>query len=101
MRRLILGLWPAFLVLAGCGDSLPPQTDPIKGREVLTSTLTKWSAGKSMNDVRGESPPVVVYDPDWEAGQKLILFELDRADGRSGVDLLVSVKLTLEGKSGK
>src|SRR5262245_62169538 len=101
MRHFLRTLAPACLVLAGCGDSLPPETDPVKGREVLKTVLSAWTVGQSMHDLGRQSPPITAYDPDWEAGRKLIMFELDPTDRRAGVDLLVKVKLTLEGKDGK
>jgi hypothetical protein len=102
MRRLILGLAPVCLVLVGCsGDSLPPETDSARGRDVLKTVLDGWAQGKKMEDLKAASPPVVAYDPDWEAGHKLTKYEVRPTDGRSGVDLLVSVKLSLERKDGK
>ena len=101
MRQLILGLVPACLVLAGCGESLPPETDPAKGREVLKTVLDGWVRGKKMEDLKAGNPAVVAYDPDWEAGHKLTRYELGDKDGRSGVDLLVPVKLYLDRKDGK
>ena len=101
MRRLILGLVPACLVFAGCGESHPPETDPAKGREVLKSVLDGWVRGKTMNDLKSGPAPVVAYDPDWEAGHKLTRYEIGGQDGRCGVDLLVPVKLYLDRKDGK
>lgn len=98
MHRLLLALAPACLLLAGCsGDNLPPAADPGKGREVLRHVLDSWVQGKKMEDLKAENPPVTAYDPDWEAGQKLVKYEIDPADRRAGVDLLVSVKLSLGG----
>jgi hypothetical protein len=101
MRRLLLGLAPACLLLTGCGESPPPETDPAKGREVLKTVLDGWVQGKTMDDLKAGSPSVVAYDPDWEAGHKLTKYELGPKDGRSGVDLLVPVKLYLDRKDGK
>src|SRR4051794_39315977 len=97
MRRLLLGLAPACLLLAGChGNSLPPETDPARGREALKTVLDGWAQGKAMTDLRAANPPVVAYDPDWEAGHKLTKYQIAKEDGRSGVDLLVAVTLTVE-----
>lgn len=98
----MLALAPACLLFAGCGgDSLPPETDPAKGREVLKSVLDGWAQGKTMEQLKADAPPVVAYDPDWEAGHKLKKYEVGEKDGRSGVDLLVPVKLYLERTDGK
>lgn len=99
MRRTAVVLFPVFvLALAGCGGNvLPAETDPAKGREILTSTLDAWVAGKSPDDLK----PMAVSDPDWKEGHKLTKFVIDPKDGRAGVDLLLKVKLTLQRKDGK
>jgi hypothetical protein len=102
MRRLIACLAPACLVLAGCsGNSLPPETDADRGREVLKTVLDAWVQGKSMDDLKTGTPPVVAYDPDWEAGRRLTHYEIGLTDRRAGVDLLVPVTLALERKDGR
>jgi hypothetical protein len=100
MRRTIpIGL--ALALLTGCGPSLPPETNPAKGRDVLKSVLDGWAQGKSMNDLKAGRPSVVAYDPDWEAGHRLKKYAIDPKDSRSGVDLLVSVTLSLERPDGR
>jgi hypothetical protein len=102
MRRLFACLAPACLVLAGCpGNSLPPETDSDKGREVLKTVLDAWVQGRSMDDLKAGSAPVVAYDPDWEAGRRLTGYEISPTDRRAGVDLLLSVTLALERKDGR
>jgi hypothetical protein len=102
MRRILLGLAPAWLVLAGCsGNALPPETESARGREVLKTVLDGWVSGKTLDEVKAGRPPVVAYDPDWEAGHKLTKYEVGPTDGRAGVDLLLSVKLHLDRKDGK
>jgi hypothetical protein len=100
MRRTIpLGL--AFALLTGCGTSLPPVTDPVAGRDVLKTVLDTWARGGSPADLKAGRSPVVAYDPDWEDGYKLVKYELAPTDRRAGVDLLVSVKLTVAKGSDK
>lgn len=95
-------LVPCAALLAGCkGDSLPPETDPARGREVLKTVLDTWVKGGTPNDLKALSPPIVVSDPDWEAGRKLVKYEVAPTDGRTGVDLLLSVTLTLQREDGQ
>jgi hypothetical protein len=102
MRRLLLGLVPACLLLAGCfGNSLPPETDPAKGREVLRTVLDAWVQGKTMEELKAGRPSIIAYDPDWEAGGRLTGYEISLTDARSGVDLLVAVHLSLDRKDGR
>lgn len=84
------------IVLVGCGsNSLPPETDAARGREILKTVLDGWAGGKSMDDMKNGSPPIIARDPDWKAGYKLVSYEIDSKDERSGVDLAVPVKLMI------
>lgn len=88
----------ACFVLAGCGGPpLPPETDPAAGRAALTKVLDAWKAGGTPDAVM----PIITKDPDWAAGAKLTGYQIAADDGRSGVDLLVSVKLQLTRADGK
>jgi hypothetical protein len=101
MTRTIIALAAAAaLGPAGCSSSLPVETDPTQGREVLKRVLDGWTEGKKPEDLKTANPPVVANDPDWAAGFKLTKYEIDPTDGRMGVDLLVKVKLTMTGPDG-
>jgi hypothetical protein len=102
MRWLSALVGTVLVTVLGCqGNTLPPETDPAQGRSALTTVLDIWVKGGAMADLQNASPPIVAYDPDWEAGHKLVKYEIAPTDRRSGVDLLVSVKLTLARKDGK
>jgi hypothetical protein len=84
-------------LLTGCtGSSLPPEADPVKGRESLKTVLDTWANGGKPEDLKVGRPPIHAFDPDWAAGYQLVRYEVDSTDRRIGVDLLVSVKLTLK-----
>jgi len=100
MRRTIPAL--ALLLLpAGCQSYRPPETDPAKGREALTSALETWMKGGTPDDLKKGSPAIVVSDPDWEGGYRLLRYDLDPTDRRAGVDLRLTARLTLKGPTGK
>jgi hypothetical protein len=82
--------------LVGCNSSLPPEADAGQGREVLQTVLDTWAKGGKPAALKAGRRPIVAYDPDWEAGYDLVKYEVDSTDRRVGVDLLVSVKLTLK-----
>jgi hypothetical protein len=89
-------------ILGGCGgDSLPPETDPGKGREALKTVLDSWVKGGTPEDLKNANSPIVAYDPDWVAGHKLTKYEIGPTDGRVGVDLLLNVKLFLVSSDGR
>jgi len=95
-RTLLLAFWLPVL-LTGCrgGSELPPETDPARGRELLTLVLDTWVKGGAPADLKNGSPAVTAYDPDWEDGARLVKYTIDPTDGRAGVDLLLTVTLTL------
>ena len=100
MRPILLTAAAAFLALPGCGgSSLPPPTDPARGREALKTVLETWKRGGTIDELKGAN--IVVRDPDWSAGAKLTGYEIAPEDNHSGADLFVAVKLALVGPDGK
>jgi hypothetical protein len=97
MRRVLLGFALVVAVLPGCtgSSSLPPATDAAQGREVMKRTLDTWAKGGQPDDLMSAKPPVIVNDPDWSAGYRLTKYDIAPTDNRIGVDLLLSVNLTL------
>ena len=98
-RTIPIGL--ALALCTGCGTSLPPETDPAAGRDVLKTVLDTWAKGGTPADLKAGASPIVAYDPDWDEGYKLVKYEITPTDRRAGVDLLVSVKLTVAKGSDK
>ncbi len=103
MRRTTLraALALALAAALGCGGGgtpLPPETDAAKGREALKTALEAWKRGGTTDELK---PTMTVSDPDWAAGRKLVSYEIAPEDARKGVDLLLSVKLTLDRGEGK
>lgn len=101
MRSTWLVLAAGGLAVAGCqGPTLPPETDPGKGRAALRTVLDTWKAGGSPDDLKKGSPPITARDPDWGAGAKLTTYEIADEEARAGTDLLLTVKLTLAPPTG-
>ena len=101
MRSILLLLAVACLALVGCGDSLPPQTDAAKGRETLKTVLDTWKRGGTVEELKSGTPPITARDPDWAAGAKLTSYEIADENARAGVDLVLTVKLSLARADGK
>jgi hypothetical protein len=90
------------VLLTGCGGpSFPPETDATRGRELLKTVLEKWKSGGSADELKNGTPSIIANDPDWKAGSKLKGYEISTDDRRSGVDLLISVKLQLTKPDGQ
>jgi hypothetical protein len=102
MRANLFLLVLAPLASAGCaGKRLPPETDCARGREVLTTVLEAWKQGGASERLKSGTPAIQVRDPDWAAGHKLAAYEIAHEDSRVGVDLLLTVKLTLTRADGR
>jgi hypothetical protein len=102
MRSIALYLAAVSLFFVGCrGNSLPPETDASQGRAAIKTVLDTWAKGGNFADLKNGNPAIVAYDPDWEAGNKLTKYEIDPADKRIGVDLLLRVTLSLKKADGK
>ena len=99
-NRLVL-LAFAMLLPAGCSSSLPPETDASKGRELLKVSLDAWKRGDAMDQLAKGSPSIITRDPDWKAGLKLANYEIENETDRAGVDLLLTVKLSVVRADGK
>lgn len=97
-RAWSLAMALAVASAAGCGQA--GAHDPEDAREVLVTVLDAWSAGLSMEDA-GRQTGAVVTDPRWEAGDRLVAYEVRPETRAVGFDLGYTVELTLESAAGK
>jgi hypothetical protein len=95
--RCFFALLP--LLAFGCGDR--PVAAPVKpdvARETLKTTLDAWKAGRPIETLVNDKPPVVAQDFDWMAGTKLDAYEVLNEGVAQDANLKVAVRLTLHGK---
>jgi hypothetical protein len=96
LRPLVL------LLLAGCADApVAKPVEPDKARQTLRATLDAWKAGRPIDSLQADTPPVVAQDFDWMAGAKLDAYEVLGDGTPKDANLWVPVKLTLKGKGTK
>jgi len=96
------GLVLLVVVLGGCGGGVPdPEpTDPKKAVSALQGCLEKWKSGSTIEALQKETPVVYAADEDWQAGLKLVAFELrDVLDQEAG-STRVPVRLHLQSPNG-
>ncbi|MBC7852553.1 MAG: hypothetical protein IAF94_03870 [Pirellulaceae bacterium] len=99
LARAAILLVAAFV--AGCGGvSTPQATDPQKAVTALQTTLEKWKNGTSIADLQKETPAVYASDEDWEAGQKLVAFEVRDVLDEGGVAPRIPVRLNIQSPNG-
>jgi hypothetical protein len=80
-RAVLLLAANGLLLATGCSGSGRNESDFIpasdNARKALESALKSWQAGQSPGTVAGTaSPTVQVIDSRWQAGQKLLSFEI-------------------------
>lgn len=69
--------------------------DPELARSSLTKALDAWVAGKKPEDLQ---PEIIMGDPAWKSGKKLISYEVKTAEEHSdGTNLHIAVARKLEG----
>jgi hypothetical protein len=88
--------------LAGCGGGQPldEPVEPAKAAEVLNAAFGAWKQGESYGALKQRQPPIYFSEPQWEAGKKLLKYELGPVTltGRQG---RCSVKVTLQDGAGQ
>ncbi|HEV3263534.1 MAG TPA: hypothetical protein VG013_42250 [Gemmataceae bacterium] len=97
---VLLGI--AVIVIVGC--SRPQRAGPVNpsaAREALRTSLESWKKGDQMRSLRERSPAIVVQDLDWEAGYRLIDYQIIGDGKDDNVNLLCPVQLTLVDKQGR
>lgn len=83
----------------GCSTD-PPKVAAVKpeeARAALKSTLDAWKAGKTIDSLSTENPPIVAQDMDWMQGKKLTSYEVVGDGTPQDANLRCEVKLTLAG----
>jgi len=91
----------AVAFVAGCGGTpIPKPTDPTKAVAVLKTTLEKWKNGTSIAALQKETPAIYASDEDWEAGLKLVAFELRDVLDQGGFATRIPVRLNIQSPNG-
>ncbi len=90
------------LLLAGCGGghSMPKAADPATAVATLKTTLDKWKAGATADSLRQEKPAIHAVDEDWEAGSKLVAYELQPTKPTTGISARILAVLDIQTAAG-
>ncbi len=96
-----LSCWHLCLaLLAGCNSATAP-VDVNVARKTLESTMQSWKAGKSPDDLRAESPSIVIQEMEWTNGAALLEYEIIDDDKPVDQNLIAKVKLKLKQSDGR
>jgi hypothetical protein len=71
-------------------------TSPEKARPAIDAAFTAWKDGKTADDLRKQSPPVLLLDDDFTRGRKLVDFKIEGDGTPRGTGLRFNVTLTLQ-----
>ena len=90
------------LLLAGCGGGheMPKVADEATAVAALKTTLDKWKAGATADSLRQEKPAIHADDYDWEAGNKLVSYELQPTLPATGVSARIPAVLEIQSAAG-
>jgi hypothetical protein len=88
----------AALALAGCGRA--GANDPDDAQAVLRAALDAWAAGRTLDEA-GRETGIVLADPRWQAGDRLVRYEIAAETRPAGFDLTCTADLTFETSKGK
>jgi len=95
----LLGL----LVLAtGCSSGpVHAPVDAAKARETLRAALDSWRKGDPIDALQRGSPPIYVIDVEWQAGAKLVEYQLAGSGDEKDAHLFCPVQLTVRSPDGR
>lgn len=91
-----------LLALSGCsGNAAPVAADPASARKLLESTLASWKNGETAEALKSARPSVLVDDPKWKRGEKLVRYEVEGEGKPSGAERAFTVSLWFNDAKGK
>lgn len=87
-----------LLVVSGCfTKNTDHPLDPALARSSVETAMKAWVEGKTPADLQ---PKIIVGDPAWRAGQKLVSYEiLANEESSDGSNLYISVVRKFSGKA--
>ena len=93
------GVVAALVFAAGCGF---PAAKLDEARGHVGHALEVWQAGGKPGDLAAGTPPVAFHEAMWNAGDKLIAYELEPAGYVEAEGVVrCPARLTVRGRNGK
>lgn len=95
--RRVIGV--ALVIVAGCGF---PAAKLDEARGHVRHALEVWQKGGKPDELKSLSPPVEFHEAMWNAGEKLVNFELGSAHHVDAADVVrCEARLTVRNRKGK
>lgn len=89
-----------LMAIAGCGRSLPPQTDSNRAHEALVKALETWRNGGTVESLRAASPAIYFNEPRCKGAARLIEYRIE-SEWANGLSWFCEVALTVETAGGQ
>jgi hypothetical protein len=101
-RKFYCLIGVSLLLLVGCDHGLQvPPSDVATARVLLDQSLRSWSEGKTVEDLRNQTPPVFVAEDNWLRGSALSKYSIDDAGELYGSNARFNVTLQMETEGSK
>lgn len=94
--RLVAACLLGLAAAGGCGEALPPPSEPDQARQALTAALDAWKRGETPDSLASAPDPVRILDREWEDGLALLDYELKGDGHQLGLSIQQAVALELE-----
>lgn len=89
------------IMISGCADKVGAPVDVNVAMQTLEAAMEGWKEGRVPDDLAGETPPITVQEPDWDAGTKLLDYQIVNDGDAAGPNLVAIVKLKLSKEGGE
>ena len=93
--------WPSWPPAVASRAARTPRSTPGRPATPSSAALESWKKGEPSTALEKASPPIYVIDPDWQAGAKLIDYEILGPGEEKDAQLFATVRLVLRGPDGK
>jgi hypothetical protein len=85
------------LCLAGCGAGAKLSLDENLARESFRAALESWKKGEKPEALQERSLAIIMTDPDWGAGRRLVSYTVRDKEFNDGYNLHCTVELVFAG----
>jgi hypothetical protein len=72
----------------------------LEARAALRTALETWRQGERPESLHGASTPILITDDDWQAGRRLVRYQVEEAQETDGPGLRCNVVLGIEDERG-
>lgn len=102
MARACFVLLVVSVLASGCGNSRAQSSEELdRARSSLQAALDAWKNKETPKKLQARSPAIQISDPDWNAGTRLLDFEIQRTEGDKDKATRCHARLSLQDRAGK